>query len=205
MIIGRSVSYSEDCFMEFITSLPIWLLSIFIFVSRVMDVSLGTIRTISIVGGWIKLAVVLGFFEVLLWIVVVAQVIDRMHESPWLMLAYAGGFAAGNAVGIKVEQKLAFGTVVIRMISTDEGEKIAEYIRKEGYICTTFNGKGRDGEVKMIYVSCKRKESGSILAAAQEIDPALFYVIERSSESGHRMHRRTTGLATGWRSVIKKK
>ncbi len=191
--------------MEFITSLPVWLLSVLIFFSRVMDVSLGTIRTISIVGGWIKLAVVLGFFEVLLWIVVVAQVIDRMHESPWLMLAYAAGFAAGNAVGIMVEQRLAFGSVVIRMISTDEGERIADYLRNQGHICTTFNGLGRDGEVKMIYVSSQRKEASNILAAAQEIDPALFYVIERSSESGHRLHRRTTGLATGWRSVIKKK
>ena len=191
--------------MEFITSLPVWLLAILIFCSRVMDVSLGTIRTISIVGGWVKLAVFLGFFEVLLWIVVVAQVINRMHESPWLMLAYAGGFAAGNAVGIKVEQLLAFGTVVIRMISTDEGQKIAAYLRNSGYICTTFKGEGRDGEIMLIYVSCKRKEASDILAAAQEIDPALFYVIERSSESGHRLHRRNTGMATGWRSVIKKK
>ncbi len=191
--------------MEFINELPIWILVVVIFVSRVMDVSLGTVRTISIVGGWIRLAVIMGFFEVLVWIAVVAQVIQRMNESPWLMLAYAGGFAAGNAVGIKVEQRLAFGSVVVRMVSQKSGNRIAEKLRANGHVLTTFLGQGRDGYVTLIYISCKRKESIEIIAAAQDIDPSLFYVIEKAAEQGHRLVHPHHTHSTGWRSVRKKK
>ncbi|MGB6001136.1 MAG: DUF5698 domain-containing protein, partial [Thermoanaerobaculia bacterium] len=85
--------------MEWIATIPVWLLCILIFVLRICDVTLGTVRTVSIVKGYLTLAVVLGFFEVMIWILAVSQVISRINESIFLAIAFAGGFAAGNAVG----------------------------------------------------------------------------------------------------------
>ena len=90
--------------MEWIASIPVWLLCLLIFGLRVCDVTLGTVRTVAIVKGYLSAAVVLGFFEVLIWILAVSQVIVRINESIFLGIAFAGGFAAGNAVGILVER-----------------------------------------------------------------------------------------------------
>ena len=104
--------------MEFVASIPVWLLCILIFCLRICDVTLGTVRTLSIVKGYLTLAVALGFFEVLIWILAVSQVITRINESIFLALSFAGGFAAGNAVGILVERRLAMGTSVVRILSS---------------------------------------------------------------------------------------
>ena len=106
--------------MQLLENLPVWLLAVVVFSLRIVDVSLGTVRTIAVVQGWIKLSVVLGFFELLIWIAAVSQVIARVKEQPILMLAFAGGFAAGNAAGILLERVLALGTCVVRIVSADK-------------------------------------------------------------------------------------
>ena len=90
----------------FVTDLPAWALAGTIFLLRIIDVSLGTMRTITVVNGRLRLSVALGFFEVLVWVTAVSQVILRLRDHPILVLAYAAGFAAGNAVGILLERKL---------------------------------------------------------------------------------------------------
>jgi uncharacterized protein YebE (UPF0316 family) len=118
--------------MEWVVSIPVWMLCLVIFVLRICDVTLGTVRTVAIVKGRITAAAFLGFFEVLIWILAVSQVITRINESVFLALAFAGGFATGNAVGILVERKLAMGTSVVRIISTTHGTEIARAIREGG-------------------------------------------------------------------------
>ena len=94
--------------MEWIESIPVWLLCLLIFGLRICDVTLGTVRTVAIVKGYLSIAVALGFFEVLIWILAVSQVIVRINESIFLALAFAGGFAAGNAVGAYATGELAY-------------------------------------------------------------------------------------------------
>lgn len=189
--------------MEFIDTMPVWALALLIFILRIIDVSMGTVRTLGVVEGLAKLSVVLGFFEVLIWIVAVSQVVTRLTESPILPIAYASGFAAGNAIGILIEKRLAFGLAVMRIISVNSSSEIASTLRDKGHILTTFTGEGRDGPVVMIYISCPRKKIPEILVTAREIDPDLFFVIERINEC----NRGQRGMfhQTGWPLIVKKK
>ena len=115
--------------------LSVWTLAVLIFCLRITDVSLGTIRTIAVVNGRMRLSVLLGFFEVLVWITGISQLIFRLQEHPLLVVAYAGGFAAGNAVGIAVERKVALGHCVIRMISSGVSQSNYYYREDAFSIC----------------------------------------------------------------------
>lgn len=190
--------------MELITGLPAWLIALLIFTIRIFDVSIGTLRTISVVQGRLMLSVVLGFFEVLIWITALSQVIIGVSDSPSLMLAYAGGFAAGNAVGIAIDRRLALGSVVVRIISAAVGLEIAEALREAGHRVTTFNGEGREGRVTLIYARCRRRDLSRLLRLARRIEPNLFYTVEPIQEQSERLAD-ALPHPTGWRAVFKMK
>lgn len=174
-----------------------------IFALRIVDVSLGTVRTISLIHGRIATAVILGFFEVLTWITVVAQVIGGVSENPVLLVAYAAGFAAGNGVGIVIERRLAIGVQMLQIISQTHGEEIAAAIRERGQAVTVFTGEGRDGPVRMLLTTCQRRKVPGLIGTARGIDPDVFYVVEPVSEL--RKNVRLATRPTGWRSVGKAK
>jgi uncharacterized protein YebE (UPF0316 family) len=193
--------------MEWIASIPVSFLCILIFGLRICDVTLGTVRTVSIVKGYLTLAVILGFFEVMIWILAVSQVISRISESIFLALAFAGGFAAGNAVGILVERRLAMGNSIVRIISNTQGHEIASAIRSDGHDVTVFNGEGADGPVTLVYAVAPRRRAPNMLQLARSMDPELVYVTEPAYESfrGTTPRLRPIPHATGWRAVFKKK
>ena len=177
--------------MDFISTIPIWMLFIFVFLLRVTDVTLGTVRTVTIVKGYIGVSMVLGFFEVGIWVMVISQVISRIGESWTLAVAYAGGFAVGNGVGILVERRIALGMAVIRMVSRGEkGRKIAAALRQKGHTVTTFDGEGARGPVTLVYVAGPRRTIRSVVKTAQELDSKLFYVVEPAHESSQGVHTR---------------
>ena len=193
--------------MNVIAVAPIWLIAILIFALRIVDVSLGTLRTVSIVRGYIIFAAILGFFEVGIWITVVAQLITRMGESWLLIIAYAGGFSAGNVVGILIERRIALGIAVVRLISSNHGAEIAAKLREIGYTVTTIQGEGIKGPVTLVYVAGPRRKVRAIVATAKAIDDRLFFVVEPAQESSGQapVRLRPISLATGWRAITKKK
>ncbi|RUL85939.1 DUF2179 domain-containing protein [Tautonia sociabilis] len=190
--------------MSLLLDLPIWAIALLIFGMRILDVSLGTLRTISVVQGRIRLSVLLGFFEVLIWVIGVSQVMAGFDRSPLLPVAYAGGFAAGNGVGIAIEKRLALGSVVVRMISTAYGDRIAETLRIQGYRLTSFPGQGRNGPVTLLFITCKRREAPRIIQTARAQDPTLFYTIEPIRERSVELLS-PLPQTTGWRAFLKKK
>ncbi len=192
---------------ELLERIPLGLLFVLIFSLRVTDVTLGTIRTVSIVKGRISLSVVLGFFEVMVWIVAMTQVVSRLHESWWLMFAWAGGFATGNAVGILVERRLALGTSVVRILTESRGGQIVEALRRDGHTVTSFPGEGARGPVTLVYAMAPRRQTLHMIDTARRIDPELVYVSEPAHESNHgvRMRLLPVPSPTGWRAVLKKK
>jgi uncharacterized protein YebE (UPF0316 family) len=194
--------------MDSIATMPVWLLFILVFCLRVSDVTLGTIRTVTIVKGYISLSMILGFFEVCIWVIATSQVISRIEESPWLAIGFAGGFAVGNGVGITVERRLALGTAVVRLVSqNDAGGAIARALRNQGFTVTTFTGEGAEGAVTLVYVAGQRRDTQTVLRTARALDPGLFYVIEPAHESnqGERIRIRPVPHPTGWRTAVKKK
>ena len=193
--------------MGWMSSLPLLMLCLIIFALRVCDVTLGTIRTVAIVKGYVSTAVALGFFELLIWVLAISQVISRLDESWFLAISYAGGFATGNAVGIMVERKLAMGTSVVRFLTANHGESIADTLRSEGHKVTTFHGEGSHGPVTLVYAVAPRRLLRRMIRAAQLRDPGVFWISEPAHESsgGPSVRLRPVAHATGWRAVFKKK
>ncbi|MGA1875121.1 MAG: DUF2179 domain-containing protein [bacterium] len=175
-----------------------------IFLARVIDVTLGTVRTISIVYGRTKTAFFLGFIEVSMWLVVIATVVSKVASKPILGVFYALGFATGNVAGILLEKHLALGHVGLRIISPQGGTKMAEEIRKLGYAVTTFEGKGISGPVTELYIVCKRKNSKAIIQAVKSIEPDAFYTTEPTA-SVSKVYCSSNHEYTGWRAIFKKK
>jgi uncharacterized protein YebE (UPF0316 family) len=179
-------------------------LGILIFLARVTDVTMGTMRTISIVQGRTKTAFILGFFEVSMWLVVISMVVQKIVEKPILGVFYAFGFSTGNVVGIMLERRLGLGHTALRIISPNRGKEMADELRGAGYAVTIFKGEGLTGPVTLLYVVCRRKDLPRILPIVKEIDPDSFHITEQAGD----VSRVCTPFAqppTGWRAVFKKK
>jgi uncharacterized protein YebE (UPF0316 family) len=114
-----------------------------IIMARTLDVSLGTLRTVFVVQGRRSLAWFVGFGEILIWVMVVSKVIQNLSE-PLYLIAFALGFATGNAVGITLEHWLAFGEQVVRVF-TKERPRIVAQLRSEGFRAVSFTGNDGDG------------------------------------------------------------
>jgi len=190
--------------MDWLGTLSPWQVGLIVFALRILDVSMGTVRTLTVVSGHIRVSGALGFVEVLIWVFAISQVIQTAAKSPVVLLMYAAGFATGNAVGILVERRLALGRRVVRLISNERGDEIAEALRAAGHPVTTFRGEGRDGDRLLLYLLCDRKQLPAIIALAQDIEPDLFYVIEPVSDSRD-IPTLPLPRATGWRSWMKQK
>jgi uncharacterized protein YebE (UPF0316 family) len=190
--------------MHFEFQLGTLLLGMAVFLARVVDVSMGTMRTISIVQGRTKIAFVLGFLEVSIWLVVISAVVNDIMTKPLLGVFYALGFSTGNVVGIKLEKRLAFGHIILRVISTCNGRTMADSIRDSGYAVTTFEGEGRCGLVTMIYVVCRRRDLQEIIPLVKSVEPDAFYITEQAG-SVSKIFRPALQPLTGWRAILKKK
>lgn len=169
---------------------------------RIVDVTIGTIRTLFVVQGRRSLASVLGFFEVVIWIFIVARVINGLSGNILYACSYGVGFALGNFLGVTVEGWLAFGNRAL-LVFTREGRTMANTLREKGYRLTEFMGRGREGPVPMLMVVAKRQETDALVATVQSIDPQSFYILEdirTVSAAGSRAFE-----ASGWRSTIKQK
>lgn len=176
-----------------------------VFAARVTDVTLGTVRTLSIVHGRMRLAFVLGFVEISIWLVVISTVVGKIAEEPVLGAFYALGFASGNVFGIWLERKIAHGNLILRVISqSDSGREVAAMLREAGHAVTVFHGEGAAGPVMELYIVCRRRDLKPILASIRTLDPDPFYVTETAGEV-NRILRPMLPRRTGWRSVGKRK
>jgi len=164
---------------------PMVILPIIIFLARITDVTLGTIRIIMVNRGKRNIAPLLGFCEVFIWIVAISQIMQNVRSFP-AFLGYAGGFAAGNFVGMLVEDKLAMGTVIIRVILQKGGEELAKNLHTAGFGITTVDGEGANGAVKLVYTIVKRKDVSQVTGIIHQVCPKAFFSIEdvRSTEEG---------------------
>ncbi len=148
-----------------------------IFCLRVVDVSMATVRVIMLVRGPRVLAPIIGFFEVLIWIVAVGSAIRNL-TSPLHVLGYAGGYATGTAVGMWVEGKLALGWGVVRVFARGSEDRIAGTLRDRGFAVTEMRGRGRSGEVGVLYAVMRRREIPHVLAAIETEDPSSFVTVQ---------------------------
>lgn len=160
-------------------------LPLLIFLARVADVTLGTLRIIFVSRGKRRLAPVLGFFEVLIWVVAIGQLVQNLG-SVTSYLGYAAGFAAGNFIGMLIEDRLAIGTLVVRSFMPTGGDEVMQRLRDAGFGVTGVDGEGATGPVKLVFAVVKRKHLKEVTRIIHSVYPSAFLTVEdlRSTEEG---------------------
>ncbi|MCG7848714.1 MAG: DUF2179 domain-containing protein [ANME-2 cluster archaeon] len=154
------------------------ILPLLIFGARVLDVSIGTIRIIFVTRGRKLLAPLLGFFEIMIWLLAIGTVMQNF-TNPIYYVAYAGGFAMGNFLGIFIEDKLAMGTMAVQIITVKEANQLIEQLKSEGYGVTSLDAMGSTGQqVKIIFTIVKRKELQYVVEFIKQFNPQAFYSIQ---------------------------
>ncbi len=157
--------------------IPTAWIPVVIFLARICDVSLGTVRIIFVSRGMRLKAALLGFFEVLIWIMVVAQLFQ--HLDYWInFVAFAGGFAAGNYIGITIENRLRVGTVLTRVITNKPAEALISQLKEAGFMLTRVEARGGEGPVEIIFMVVKRKRVEEAVRIIDSFDHEAFYSIE---------------------------
>ncbi|KPK82600.1 MAG: hypothetical protein AMS25_01740 [Gemmatimonas sp. SM23_52] len=162
-----------------------------IFLLRICDVSIATLRLLNAVRGRKLVAAALGFVEILIWIVVVGTVVRNLN-SLMLVISYAAGFAAGTYVGMTIEEKLALGLAEVRVISRAVGVEIAEALRGMGFGATEIVGQGREGRVEIVTTIVPRRALQEVYREIERWDPQAFVSVDepRSIQRGWLLSRR---------------
>ncbi len=152
-------------------------LPLLIFFARIMDVSLDTVRIIFINRNLRSYAAFIGFFEVLIWLMVIRQIFQQL-DNPLCFIAYAAGFAAGNFVGIIIENRISIGRVIVRIITRREADDLVAFLRSAGYGITVIEAEGVTGPVKVIFTIVERSNIEHIVAMIKQYNPQAFYSVE---------------------------
>lgn len=135
----------------------ILLQALFVFTARITDVSIGTMRTILLVKGQRKIASVLGFFEVMIYLIVLGKVVGNINK-PVLIIAYCLGYAAGNIIGSKIEERLSIGRLVAHVIVKEMPDEMVQQLRDAGFGVTIFEGEGMEGRSYLLNIILDRKQ-----------------------------------------------
>ncbi len=152
------------------------LLPLLIFLARISDVTIGTIRIVMVAKGQKGIAPLLGFFEVLIWLLAISKIIQNLDN--WVCyIAYGAGFATGNYIGMIIEEKLAYGIVQLQIITQKDAPDLIEKLKTEGYGITHQEAHGAIEEVSIIYSIVKRTDLSRVIKIIRTYNPNAFYSI----------------------------
>ncbi len=154
-----------------------FILPLMIFFSRIIDVTLDTLRIVFVAKGNKFLAPLLGFFEVLIWLIAITKIMQNL-DNVACYIAYAAGFATGNYIGLIIEEKLAMGVQMFRIITQKDATSLIEKLINGGYKITSIVADGNKSSVHIIYLVVKRTENKNIIDIINLFNPNAFYSIE---------------------------
>jgi uncharacterized protein YebE (UPF0316 family) len=175
---------------------------VFIVCARIVDVSLGTMRTICVVRGYRAAAACLGFCEVVVWVIAVSGVLRELSFIK--IVAYGLGFALGNACGVWLEQKMALGMQLVLMISRGKAHAVAFGLRLAGFAVTEIPARGSRGDMALCFAVVARRRTATVVRIARAVDNRAITIVEDVRDTSLARHL-TDVPATGWRALIKKK
>ncbi len=153
------------------------ILPVLIFLARILDVSIGTLRLIFVSKGFKYYAPILGFFEVVIWLLAIGQIMQHL-DNFMCYFAYGLGFATGNYIGIYLDEKMSLGTVLIRVVPKFDTTNLINHLRAENFGASVVDIEGMTGKLKMIFTIAKRKDLKDVLGIIQEHNPHAFVTIE---------------------------
>lgn len=189
----ETVGLPENLFSYFI-------LPLLIFLARIMDVSINTIRIIYVLGGRRLTATTLGFFESFIWLMAIRQIFE--HLDNWVCyVAYPGGFAMGILVGMMIEERIAYGKVIVRIITRKDVDELITFLTQQQFRYTRVDSEGLDGPESLVFTVLPRENLEALLSKMKDILPTAFYTVEkvnRASESGAVVQESTRWSIAGW-------
>lgn len=147
-----------------------------IFGLRIVDVSLGTMRMLFIMRGARFAAPFVAFFEILIWVMAAGAAVRNLG-SPLHVVGYAGGFAAGTAVGLWAERKLALGIATVQAFSRGDSDALADALREDGHGVTETVGEGQEGRVGIVSTIVRRRDISDVVGRIEELDPGAFITV----------------------------
>jgi uncharacterized protein YebE (UPF0316 family) len=153
------------------------LMPLLIFVARIGDVSINTLRIMFMMNGKKNIVPILGFFEAMIWLLAIGQIFQNV-DNPLSYIAYAGGFATGTYVGMTLEERLAIGRVLVRVITPEPHPELLEFMKMKNYRFTNVGGEGRFGKVNLLFTVMKRDTLPEFISKVKEVDEKAFYTIE---------------------------
>ena len=154
-----------------------WALPFIIFFGRIIDVSLGTIRIVLVSRGAKHIAPFVGFVEIFIWVVVIAQVLT--HADGWLAyFCYAAGYATGTYVGLSLESKIGFGYAILRLFTKLPAAGLILELNRNGYGSTLIEGEGAVYKVHIIESVVRRVNIKNVEKIMEKFDPNAFVTIE---------------------------
>jgi len=148
-----------------------------VFIARIVDVSLGTLRIIFLTRGLKYIAALLGFAESLIWIIAISQIINNVSNLS-AYIVFAAGFASGNIVGVWLEEKIAIGSLVVRIITSRENGILLARLRASGFAVTNIDAEGEGGQVDLLFTIVRRKELPKLTSLIRQYNPAATYTVE---------------------------
>jgi uncharacterized protein YebE (UPF0316 family) len=174
-----TLGFSEEAFSYFF-------LPFLIFLARICDVSINTIRIIYMLGDRKYTSTILGFFESFIWLMAIRQIFQ--HLDNWICyIAYPAGFAMGILVGMLIEERIAYGKVIVRIITRKDVAVLITHLNSEKFRYTKVNAEGPDGIENLVFTVLDRDRLDDLLATLRSIIPTAFYTVERvkaAAESG---------------------
>lgn len=175
------------------------LLPLMIAIARIMDVTVGTIRVIFVARGYKYAAPLLGFFEVIIWLLAISQIMQQL-DNFMSYIGYGAGFAMGNYIGIIVVERMSLGTVVVKVIPKKDTSGLVSFLREANFGVTTINAEGKTGPVQMVYSIIKRKDLKDVITIINSHNPHAFYTVEEVhsvNEGFFKSHHRKSSLFGG--------
>jgi len=155
-----------------------------IFLARICDVTIGTVRIVMVSKGQKFWAPILGFFEILIWLIAISRIFENLDN--WTCyLGYALGYATGNYFGLKLEEKLAMGIVKIQIITRKEASVLINNLKAAGYGLTHHQAQGGTENVSIIYSIIKRNEIQRVEEIVKTTNPKAFYSVEDVKSVSH--------------------
>lgn len=185
-------------------TLSLYITPILIFFMRVTDVSIGTVRIIMVSRGRKLIAPALGFVEIMIWLYAISNIVQNA-DNIWFYLAYAAGFSAGNFLGIIVEERLALGVGMVRVVTRKRAAELIGSLRSFGYGVTAVVGEGAEGPVDIIYTVVQRSEIPKVLEQIQKFNPRAFYVVEDVRSASVIHGGATPGLGTNYPGLLRRR
>ena len=153
-------------------------LPLLIFCARIMDVSINTIRIIYVLGGRKAIATFLGFFESFIWLMAISQIFE--HLDNWVCyIAYPGGFACGILVGMMIEERIAFGKVIVRIITSKDINELLAFLNAQEFRFTHVDTTGPNGQENLVFTVLPREQLEELLNKLKELIPTAFFTVEK--------------------------